>query len=107
MKQQRLPESAQSSLHSFAVELAESVGGFEYVRDVHALGATIGIETDIAAGELVSAAARHGIAIEPSGDTSIRLQLPLVLSDEDRNRLLTGLGESMESMERQTAEINA
>ncbi len=103
----QLPSSADESMQEFAVSLAEQISGFEFVRDVHALGMTFGIETDIDAVEIVQAAARRGLRLEVSGDTAVRLQLPLVVSEEDREGLLLRLGEAMEMIECATTEMGA
>lgn len=105
MKQQQLPELAEESMQDFAVALAENLSGFEFVRDVNVLGATIGIEFDIDSRVVVRAAARKAIRLHASGNSSVRLQLPLVLVEEDQNTILTRLGASMEIIEREAAEL--
>ncbi len=107
IKSQQLPLSAADSIRDFAVAVAERLGGFEFIRDLHVLGMTIGIETDIESAELVHAAARRGLRVEASGERGIRLQLPLVISDDDRDALLIRIGEAMEVIERATTEIGA
>ena len=64
---------------------------------------TIGIETDINADDIVAAAAASGLRVEAAGDTAIRLQPPLLMSEEDRQLLLERLVESMEVIERETS----
>ena len=81
---QREQTSDDEAMHKFAVSLAELSEGFEFVRDLHVLGATIGIETDIESSELVSAAGMHGIRVEAAGETGIRFQLPLWIGDDDQ-----------------------
>ncbi|MFK8113891.1 MAG: aminotransferase class III-fold pyridoxal phosphate-dependent enzyme [Rubripirellula sp.] len=105
LKQQDLPASAEESMRLFAVSLAEQLHGFEFVRDVHVLGMTIGIETDMENAAIVRAAARKGVRIEAAGETAVRLQLPIQLSDEDQQSLLERLGETMAAIERETAEM--
>ena len=92
----------------FAVQIAECIGHFEFIRDIHATGMTIGIETDIQAGELVrSAAARHGLRIEAAGETSIRLQPPLLISDDDQEDLLKRISATMDVFRRDFADLVA
>jgi acetylornithine/N-succinyldiaminopimelate aminotransferase len=106
MTKQGLPESATESMHRFAVAAAEQLSGFEFVRDVNVLGMTIGIETDIESAEIVRSARRRGLRIESAGETAIRIQPPLVMSDADQQLLLTRLGETIEAVERDTADLS-
>jgi 4-aminobutyrate aminotransferase-like enzyme len=72
---------------------------------LHDFGTTIGIEMDIESAELVAAAANCGLRLESAGEAAVRLQLPLVLSEEDRDRMLDRLRQSLEAIELATAEI--
>ncbi|WP_372721155.1 aminotransferase class III-fold pyridoxal phosphate-dependent enzyme [Novipirellula sp.] len=98
------PHSVNESAQNFAVALAEAIAGFEFIRDIHVTGMTIGIETDLAAMEIVGVAARNGLRIEPAGETSIRLQPPIHFSDADRDALLGRLVETMQAMEQSATE---
>ncbi|QDT03577.1 Acetylornithine aminotransferase [Rubripirellula lacrimiformis] len=91
----------------FAVELAESVSQFEFLRDIHATGMTIGIETDLPSDELVPMGQRHGLRVEAAGDQAIRLQPPLVLADSDRQRLLQSIADMMLDLERSTVAMTS
>ena len=106
MHKQNLPGSASESMRDFAVTLAEQLSGFEFVRDVNVLGMSIGIETDIESADIVAAAARRGLRIETAGNTAIRIQPPLVISQEDQETLLARLGETIEAIERETADLS-
>tara|TARA_R110002049_G_scaffold4601_5_gene32133 strand:- start:190354 stop:191652 length:1299 start_codon:yes stop_codon:yes gene_type:complete len=92
-------------MSDFAVQVAECIGHYEFVRDIHATGMTLGIQTDVQSSELVRAAARHGLRIEPAGDTSIRLQPPLVMTDTDQDDLLKRLGATMDVVRRDFADL--
>ena len=105
MSAEGLPASASDSMHRFAVALAEQLSGFEFVRDIHHLGMTVGIEFDVESSEVVAAAKRTGLRIEAAGDVGIRIQLPLVISDDDQRMFLDKIAESMELIERDTAEL--
>lgn len=105
MLDQGLPESATAEMQKFLLEVAEQLRGFEFVRDVNVLGMTIGIETDVESDSIVRAARSRGLRIERAGETAIRLQPPLVMSDEDRQSLLKLLGETIEAVERETTDL--
>jgi acetylornithine/succinyldiaminopimelate/putrescine aminotransferase len=87
-------------------DLAELLSGFEFVRDLHVLGMSIGIASDIESADLVRTARRRGLRIEAAGDTGVCLQLPLVVSDEDKLALLGRLGETLKAIERETADLS-
>lgn len=97
-----------TSLRSLAVTLAETLRGHDFVRDLHVLGRTVGIQTELPARSLVSAAWRCGLAVETAGDHAIRLQLPLVISESDRDELLSRLAETLNSAGREasTADVS-
>jgi acetylornithine/succinyldiaminopimelate/putrescine aminotransferase len=102
MQNAGLPIAIADATQELAVMLAEQVGGFEFVRDLHASGMTIGIETDISASEIVVAAAKSGLRIESAGDTAVRLQLPLVLPQVDRDALMSRLGSALQHIEHES-----
>jgi len=93
------------TMHDFAVELAETLGEFEFIRDLQVSGLTLGIETDIESSLLIKAAWTAGMRIDAAGETAFRLQLPLVIGDDDRQQLLDTLTRAMESVERETASL--
>ena len=102
---EKLPGSATESMQSFAVSLADRLSQFEFVRDLHALGMTLGVELDVAAETLITEARRCGVHLVAAGDYGIRLQLPLVMTDEERELLLQRLVASMEAVERATTSL--
>lgn len=91
--------------NEFAVAIAETIASYEFVRDVHASGWTIAIETDIESTELVRIADRIGLHVEAAGDLAIRLQPPLVMDDDDREMLLDAIGRTFAAAEAMTAEM--
>jgi acetylornithine/succinyldiaminopimelate/putrescine aminotransferase len=105
MRQQNLPQSIANAAHEIAVALAESLSEFEFIRDVHATGMTLGIEADIESSELVRAAQTQGLRIETAGETAFRLQLPLLIEDDERDDLLDKLKQAMELVQRETASL--
>ena len=100
-----LPGNVHDSAQELAVLIAERLSGFEFVRDMRVSGMTIGIECDVNAIDVVAAAAANGLRVETAGDTAIRIQPPLLISEEDRQLLLKRLVETMEAIERETAEL--
>ncbi len=100
-----LPDNVHDSAQELAVLIAERLSGFEFVRDMRVTGMTIGIECDVNAIDVVAAAAANGLRVEAAGDTAIRIQPPLLISEEDRQLLLKRLVETMEAIERETAEL--
>jgi acetylornithine/succinyldiaminopimelate/putrescine aminotransferase len=106
MNERNLPAVAAAPMQNFATALAERIGTFEFVRDLHATGMTIGIETDIAAEELVRSGLQCGLLLEAAGETSIRIQPPIEMDPADREALLDRLGKMMEWIERRDAEFD-
>lgn len=104
--EQSLLEDSGESAHALAVELADRVGRLESVRDLNALGMTIGIETDLPARELVRVAAGQGLRLEAAGETAVRLQPPLRIGPEDRSELVRRLGEAFETAQREIADAS-
>jgi len=105
MKLHGLPDNVHDSAQELAVLIAERLSGFEFVRDMRVTGMTIGIECDVNAIDVVAAAAANGLRVETAGATAIRIQPPLLISEEDRQLLLKRLVETMEAIERETAEL--
>lgn len=105
MVSQNVLDSTVESMHDFAVALAESLGGYQFIRDIHVSGMTIGVQADIESDELVKAASDQGLRIESAGLTAFRIQPPLVMRDEDRKHLLEMMTQAMESVERETASL--
>ena len=103
ISEQRLFETCEDSMHEFAIAVAEVLGEYQFIRDVHVSGMTLGIEADIMSEELVQAARQQGLRIESAGDTAFRLQPPLVLRDEDQRHLLEMMTQAMDSVKRATA----
>ena len=100
-----LPDIVHNTAQELAVLIAEQLSGFEFVRDMRVTGMTIGIECDVNAVDVVAAAAANGLRVETAGDTAIKIQPPLLISEEDRQLLLKRLVETMEAIERETAEL--
>lgn len=96
-------DAAKIDMQGFAVDLAECIGGFEFVRDLSLIGMTIGIETDLDAQEVVLSAARRGLRLETAGATTVRLQLPVAIAPDELETVLTKIGDTFEAIERVTS----
>ncbi len=107
MSEADLPNQADEAAQDLAVAIAETVSEFEFVRDVQATGMTIGIQTDLESEQLVRIAFEQGLRIERAGDLAVRLQLPLVVTGEDKRILISRLRETLAAMQRTTAETTA
>ena len=105
MLEQGLPLTSDDGAHPFSKAVAKLLSGFEFVRDIHATGVTIGIETDLDASGIVQATRRSGVRLARSGATSVCLQPPLLISEDDQTLLLSRLSHALESLERETAEL--
>lgn len=106
MQRQDLPRAFDGGTHPLAVAIAKVLDGFEFVRDIHAMGLTIGIETDLDSKEILRIARRAGLHLAQAGPNSVRLQPPLVISEEDQHFILSRLSSTMESLERESAELS-
>jgi len=95
--------SAKEEAAALAVAIAEKVAQYEFIRDINASGMTIGIETDLPAESLVDAAAKNRLRLVPAGETSVKLQLPVLIEPSDRDALLDRLAETMNTMEQSHA----
>ena len=105
IRHQDIFDAVEPTMNDFTVELARRIGDYEFVRDIHATGMTLGVVTDVQSGELVRAAARHGLRIEAAGETSIRMQPPLVVSDDDQRDFMERIGATMDVVRRDFADL--
>lgn len=97
--------SVRETMHDLAVSLAETLGAFSFIRDLHVLGMNFGIETDLEAAELVRAMAGHRLRVAAAGDHAIGLQPPAVISSADREALLARLRDALAQLERDFASV--
>jgi len=102
-----LLSSVSEAANRFSAGLAECLSQFEFVRDIHAHGMTLSVETDIEAEVLVETAAASGLRIEAAGDIAFRLQPPPIISADDERLLLERLVAAMQKVERATANVAA
>jgi acetylornithine aminotransferase len=65
----------------------ERLAGLNNVKDIRGKGLMIGIELDTPCGELVGRALEKGLLINVTADKVIRLLPPLIISDEEADRI--------------------
>ncbi len=92
--------NAMENHRQLAVELAEKLSEFEFVQDIQANGANVGIELDGPANELIEVAARENLRLESAGEHAVWMQLPLEISLADREELLVRFVTAIRSMAR-------
>ncbi len=93
-------------IHPFAIRIAESISGFEFIRDINATGLTIGIETDLDSSRIVAVANQHGILLKTAGQTAVCLQPPILMNDHEQDILIERISRTMESLEREFSEAS-
>ena len=93
-------------IHPFAIRIAESISGFEFIRDINATGLTIGIETDLDSSRIVAVANQHGILLKTAGQTAVCLQPPILMNDNEQDILIERISRTMESLEREFSEAS-
>lgn len=91
--EQRLWERAGLLGERICDGLKSAFAGLPGVREVRGIGLLIGIQLDRPCGELVGAALQHGLLINVTADSVIRLLPPLVLSEQQADRLVAELGD--------------
>ena len=75
----------------------DRIGGLNNVTDIRGAGLMIGIELDSPCGELVTRALEKGLLINVTAEKVIRLLPPLILSDEEADRICDIVCELVES----------
>jgi acetylornithine/succinyldiaminopimelate/putrescine aminotransferase len=105
MIEHELPAAAGDEMRHWAIDLAQLLAEFEFIRDLHAVGMTIGIETDMAADQIVQLAAREQLRIEAAGETGLRIQPPLRIRPTDREQLFERLRRALQAVSRETAAL--
>ena len=88
---------------AFQMALAEAVVGFTFVRDVTTCGMSVGIVTDFDSDQIRCVAADKQLLVESAGDSTIWLQPPPSLGEEDQTLLVQRVTETLETLERLTA----
>jgi acetylornithine aminotransferase len=77
--------------------LSAALEGTDGVVEIRGRGLMIGLELDRPCGELVSAALGDGLLINVTADRVVRLLPPLVISDQQADRLVSQLGSLVRS----------
>jgi len=97
MEEERLWERAATLGDRLLAGFRERLGGLEGVTDIRGRGLMIGIELDRPCGELVGRALDEGLLVNVTADTVLRLLPPLVLGDDEAERLLDGVSRLVET----------
>ena len=88
-------------IHPLAIKIAESISGFEFIRDINATGLTIGIESDIESSKIIQTAKQLGLKLGEAGPTAVRIQPPLSFTESEENALIERISCTMEILERE------
>lgn len=83
----RLAERAGKLGERMLTAFRERLGGLNNVRDIRGKGLMIGIELDSPCGDLVHKAMDRGLLINVTAGSVIRLLPPLIISDEEADRI--------------------
>jgi len=97
MEEERLWERAATLGDRLLSGFRERLGGREGVTDIRGRGLMIGIELDRPCGELVGRALDEGLLVNVTADTVVRLLPPLVLGDDEAERLLDDVSRLVET----------
>lgn len=68
--------------------LRDALAGVDHVKEIRGMGCMIGIELDKPCKSLFATAMRHGLVINVTADSVIRLLPPLVMTDHEADQLV-------------------
>lgn len=72
--------------------LRNALAGVDHVKEIRGMGCMIGIELDKPCKSLFATAMKHGLIINVTADSVIRLLPPLVMTDDEADQLVDILG---------------
>ncbi|MEC7680718.1 MAG: aminotransferase class III-fold pyridoxal phosphate-dependent enzyme, partial [Planctomycetota bacterium] len=101
LKASNLIQPFADDIHPLAIKIAESISGFEFIRDINATGLTIGIESDIESSKIIQTAKQLGLRLGEAGPTAVRIQPPLSFTESEENALIERISCTMEILERE------
>ncbi len=101
LKASSLIQPLADDIHPLAIKIAESISGFEFIRDINATGLTIGIESDIESSKIIQTAKQFGLRLGEAGPTAVRIQPPLSFTESEENALIERISCTMEILERE------
>ena len=101
LKASSLIQPFTDDIHPLAIKIAESISGFEFIRDINATGLTIGIESDIESSKIIQTAKQLGLKLGEAGPTAVRIQPPLSFTESEENALIERISCTMEILERE------
>jgi acetylornithine/succinyldiaminopimelate/putrescine aminotransferase len=85
-----IPAVEQLGLH-FLQGLEKLKGKYSFVKDVRGKGLLIGMELDFPGKDIVTACIKEGLLINCTMDTVLRFMPPLIITEEEIDRLLETL----------------
>jgi acetylornithine aminotransferase len=97
LAQDDLPARAAAQGTALREELTAKLGDHPQVREIRGLGLMVGIELARDCAELVGAALARGLLINVTASRVIRLLPPLIIDDEQRELLVTGLADLIQA----------
>ncbi|RLK48840.1 acetylornithine aminotransferase [Alkalispirillum mobile] len=97
LEDERLAEQAAVQGRRMREAFMQALGDRPEVREVRGLGLMIGIELDRPCPELVGEALEQGLLINVTAGSVVRLLPPLVISDEEADRIVSGVTELIQA----------
>jgi acetylornithine/succinyldiaminopimelate/putrescine aminotransferase len=75
----------------FRMRLTDLARHFGFIKEVRGTGLMIGVEMDFACKDLVRIALEHGLLINVTHDTVLRMLPPYIITEEQVDRAIIGL----------------
>ena len=97
LQDERLPERADRLGQRLMTQLRELRS--RWVREVRGLGLLVGVELKMKVTPVLRAMQQLGVLALPAGPTVLRLLPPLVITEEDLDRVVRVVGEALESVQ--------
>ncbi len=98
VEEEQLCEAAAAKGARFMQRVQEAAAGIDAIRDVRGLGLMIGVELAVDGREIVALMREKGILSNVTAETVIRVVPPLVISDEDLDRVADALIEAVQEV---------
>ncbi|MFN4263897.1 MAG: aspartate aminotransferase family protein [Thioalkalivibrionaceae bacterium] len=96
MERDQLLSRAEALGARIAQGLRQRIGGLPIVQEIRQIGLMLGVELDRPCPSLVATALDEGLLLNVTAEKVIRLLPPLILSDEEADRIATGVSVCVE-----------